>query len=86
MITYEYECESCGFRFERRKAITEEAMETCPECGGKVHQVISGGSGFMIKDGGRGYVNQTSNGCSLATSGRTCCGRAERCSKPPCEA
>ncbi len=86
MITYEYECESCGFRFEKRQAITEKPLEQCPECMGRVRPLISGGSGFMIKGGGREIDKRAVNGCSLASSGKTCCGREERCIKPPCGA
>jgi putative FmdB family regulatory protein len=82
MITYEYECESCGIRFERRQAITDEPVTACPECRGKVRQIVSGGSGFVIK--GR---NQTRNGgnCSFELSGKTCCGQDKRCETPSCE-
>jgi putative FmdB family regulatory protein len=31
MITYEYQCESCGLQFEFRQAITEEFIEVCPK-------------------------------------------------------
>ena len=40
MPTYEYECETCGIRFERRQRITEEALTRCPECDGPVHRVL----------------------------------------------
>ncbi len=40
MPTYEYECETCGIRFERFQRITEEALKQCPECDGPVHRVL----------------------------------------------
>ncbi len=32
-ITYEYECGSCGFRFERSQSISEDPVGECPQCG-----------------------------------------------------
>jgi putative FmdB family regulatory protein len=84
MITYEYQCESCGFRFERRQAITEEPVDKCPECQGQIQQVVSGGSGFIIKGGEQIGQGRGKNGCSFESLGRTCCGQEERCGKPPC--
>jgi putative FmdB family regulatory protein len=56
MPTYEYECESCGIRFERRQRITADPLKLCPECSGNVHRVIQPvgvifkGSGWYCKD------------------------------------
>jgi putative FmdB family regulatory protein len=36
MPLYEYECQDCGVRFERQQSIMDEAITTCPECGGEV--------------------------------------------------
>ncbi len=40
MPLYEYECQDCGVRFERHQRITDDAIKTCPECGGEVRRVI----------------------------------------------
>lgn len=56
MPLYEYECESCGVRFERRQHMEDEPVEVCPECGGHVHRLIQPvgiifkGSGFYVTD------------------------------------
>lgn len=57
MPLYEYECESCGHRFERiHQKFSDPPVETCPKCGGKVHKLISSpaiqfkGSGWYITD------------------------------------
>ena len=56
MPLYEYQCEDCGVRFERRQHINDEPVEVCPECGGKVHRliypvgIIFKGSGFYVTD------------------------------------
>jgi len=56
MPLYEYECESCGVRFERRQHMEDEPVKVCPECGGSVHRLIQPvgiifkGSGFYVTD------------------------------------
>ena len=56
MPLYEYECESCGVRFERRQHMEDEPVQVCPECGGHVHRLIQPvgiifkGSGFYVTD------------------------------------
>ena len=84
MPTYEYECTKCGLRFEHQQPIKDAPLEECPECGGNVHRLVSGGSGFIFKGSGEGKINQTTQGCSLTQTGRTCCGRDERCDTPRC--
>lgn len=56
MPLYEYECGSCGVRFERRQHMEDEPVRICPECGGDVHRLIQPvgiifkGSGFYVTD------------------------------------
>ncbi len=56
MPLYEYECESCGVRFERRQHMEDEPVKVCPECAGDVHRLIQPvgiifkGSGFYVTD------------------------------------
>jgi len=56
MPLYEYQCEDCGVRFERRQHMNDEPVTVCPECGGMVHRliqpvgVIFKGSGFYVTD------------------------------------
>jgi putative FmdB family regulatory protein len=85
MPTYEYECESCGLKFERQQGITEMPLSECPECHGKARRLVSGGTGFILKGTGSSRMRQSSGSCSLEQSGKTCCGRDERCGKPPCK-
>lgn len=81
MPTYEYECRQCGHRFEQQQAMADAPIKVCPECSGEVHRLVSGGTGFINKSGGNGH----SGGCSLEQTGRTCCGREERCGASHCE-
>jgi putative FmdB family regulatory protein len=56
MPIYQYECDTCGVRFERMQRMSDEPLTECPECDGKVHRVIQPvgiifkGSGFYITD------------------------------------
>jgi len=52
MPTYEYACESCRYRFEAFQSIIDSPVTTCPNCGGHVKRVISGGSGLIFKGSG----------------------------------
>jgi putative FmdB family regulatory protein len=53
---YEYECGSCGLRFERIRKFSDPPLTTCPDCGGTVSKLISSpaiqfkGSGWYITD------------------------------------
>ena len=83
MPTYEYECDTCQARFELRQAMSAPPAETCPACGGPVRQLVSGGSGFIIKGAGASGKSK-SGACSLEQTGQTCCGRSERCGQSHC--
>jgi putative FmdB family regulatory protein len=61
MPRYEYECEKCGHRFEKIQKFSDKMVKKCPECGGKVEQMISApavqfkGSGWYVTD----YANKS---------------------------
>ena len=75
MPTYEYMCRSCGHIFEKFQGMNDAPLRECPECDGTVQRLISGGTGFIVK-GESAFTGRT--------PGKTCCGRTERCEKPPC--
>jgi putative FmdB family regulatory protein len=56
MPLYEYQCDSCGVRFERIQKFSDPLATECPTCGGVVRKLISSpaiqfkGSGFYITD------------------------------------
>ena len=56
MPLYEYECQKCHHRFERIQKFSDPPVKKCPECGGKVEQLISApavqfkGSGWYVTD------------------------------------
>ena len=56
MPIYEYQCKKCGHRFERMQKHSDPPPRKCPECGGKVEQLLSApavqfkGSGWYVTD------------------------------------
>ena len=56
MPLYEYQCQICGVRFERRQRMSDDPVKVCPECGGEVQRLIQPvgiifrGSGFYVTD------------------------------------
>jgi putative FmdB family regulatory protein len=67
MPNYEYECQTCGVHFERTQKFTDEPMQICPECGGKVRKlffpvgIIFKGSGWYKTDHGSGAIPPAEN-------------------------
>ena len=52
MPTYEYECGRCGYQFDRFQSITAAPLKTCPKCHGRVHRMLTTGSGIIFKGSG----------------------------------
>ncbi|MGE5326259.1 MAG: FmdB family zinc ribbon protein [Deltaproteobacteria bacterium] len=41
MPIYEYQCQKCGFQFEKLQRLSDPPPNKCPECGGKLAQLLS---------------------------------------------
>ncbi len=63
MPIYEYECESCGKRFEHLQEM-HEGKPNCPKCKGSVRKMLSAATPLSSKKG---------------SSGKACLSRDERC-------
>jgi putative FmdB family regulatory protein len=56
MPIYEYECQTCRHRFERRQSFRDEPVKVCPECGGTTRRLLQAppiifkGSGWYATD------------------------------------
>ena len=70
MPIYEYRCLHCGKVSEIFLRSPDSQDVECPSCGGKDMEKLLSAS-YAIRMGS-------------STSGRTCCGRTERCEMPPC--
>jgi putative FmdB family regulatory protein len=70
MPLYEYECESCGHRFEVIHKYSDPPIAVCPKCGGEVRKLFSSpaiqfkGSGFYITDYARAGKSEGEGGSS----------------------
>lgn len=51
MPIYEYECDRCGVRFERKQGISEDPISICPQCEGGTRRLIHP-VGIVFKTGG----------------------------------
>ncbi len=52
MPTYQYRCNECSHEFSEFQSISADPLSACPECGGAVQRLISGGAGFLFKGDG----------------------------------
>lgn len=51
MPIYEYECLNCGKKLEVMQKFDDRPLETCSQCGGRLHKLISQSS-FILKGNG----------------------------------
>lgn len=52
MPTYEYECKSCGYAFEKSQSMADSPLKKCPKCSKPVRRLIGSGSGIIFKGAG----------------------------------
>jgi putative FmdB family regulatory protein len=71
MPLYEYQCDSCGARFELIRKFSDPPLSVCPTCGAEaVRKLISSpafqfkGSGWYVTD----YAKKSGDGDSAAAS------------------
>jgi putative FmdB family regulatory protein len=68
MPIYDYECNQCQFRFDKRQQFNEAPLDKCPQCQGRLRRVIHStplifkGSGFYITDSRRGRASGETEG------------------------
>jgi putative FmdB family regulatory protein len=72
MPLYEYECDTCGHRFEKIRKYSDPPLDQCPRCGATVHKLQSApaiqfkGTGFYITD----YAKKDSGANGKSEEGR----------------
>jgi putative FmdB family regulatory protein len=78
MPAYEYLCETCGHRFERRQKMSDAAIESCPQCTGNVRRLISGGAGAICKGSSHEFASGAKTQ-AMCGAGGLCCGQSAAC-------
>jgi putative FmdB family regulatory protein len=63
--TYEYLCESCASRYEKREGFDAPARQKCPTCGKRANRVLHAPP-IVFK--GSGFYKTDSRGTSSATT------------------
>ncbi len=66
MPTYQYRCVDCGHRFEAVQSFTDDALTSCPECGGQLRKVY-GSVGVVFK--GSGFYRTDSRAAGKSEGG-----------------
>jgi putative FmdB family regulatory protein len=72
MPTYEYACRSCGRHIDVQQSFTDDALTTCPTCGGQLRKVFGN---IAISFKGTGFYSTDNR--SLGKSGTASKGDAE---------
>ncbi len=82
MPNYQYECQSCRRQYVYFQGMSEDPLRSCPDCGGPLVRLLSGGGGVIYKGSGF-YVNdyKKDKGASAACAGSCSgCPAAEKAS------
>jgi putative FmdB family regulatory protein len=61
MPIYEYECLNCGNKLEVIQKFNDRPLETCHQCSGRLHKLISQSS-FILKGNGWYVTDYARNG------------------------
>lgn len=64
MPTYSYKCADCGHAFDIHQSFNDDALTSCPECGGALRKVF-GSVGVTFK--GSGFYRTDSRSGSQST-------------------
>ncbi|MDP6582289.1 MAG: zinc ribbon domain-containing protein [Vicinamibacterales bacterium] len=87
MPLYEYQCDSCGHRFEQIQRFSDPLLAACPECDGALQKLVSSpaiqfkGTGWYVTD----YAKKGSEGPAASEAGTSADGKnatSEKSDKP----
>ena len=83
MPTYQYSCTECGERIEAVQKFTDDPLQVCSACGGKLRKVFSAvgivfkGSGFYRNDSRSGSKDKALNGSGSSSDTKKDSGSAD---------
>jgi putative FmdB family regulatory protein len=92
MPNYDYECQTCGSRFEVFQSMNDAKLTDCRDaaCGGTVKRLLGTGGGIIFKGAGFYQTDYRSASYQAAAkeekggskSGAAACGKADCCAAP----
>jgi putative FmdB family regulatory protein len=83
MPTYEYQCDSCGHRFEQFQKITDDPLVACPACRKKkLRRLFGTGAAIMFKGSGFYQTDYRSSSYKAAAAKESKDGAAAKDAKP----
>jgi putative FmdB family regulatory protein len=83
MPTYDYECKSCGHRFELFQSITAKPLKKCAGCGRQTaKRLIGTGAGIIFKGSGFYQTDYRSDGYKKAAKADTESSSGTKTDKP----
>ena len=77
MPTYQYACTACGHTFEQVQSFSDDALEHCPVCNGRLRKVFNAvgvvfkGSGFYRTDSRSSSSSSTPPSTTPSTASST---------------
>lgn len=83
MPVYDYKCDECGNRFERRQSFSDDPISVCPKCGGRTRRVIHA-PGIVFK--GTGFYKTDSRSTAASDSTETPADGAAKSEEKPADA
>lgn len=80
MPIYGYRCTNCGHQFEVYQKMSDEAIQVCPKCEGKVTKILYP-TGVVFKGSGYYSTDYKSSGSSTSSNGSGSSGESKTESK-----
>lgn len=72
MPTYEYECQSCGHRFDQFQSMSDDHLRDCPSCAEPaLKRLVGGGIGIIFKGSGFYVTDSKSSGSAKKPAAQT---------------
>ena len=81
MPIYGYRCSNCGNQFEVYQKMSDEPVQTCPKCQGKVTKMLYP-NGVVFKGSGYYSTDYKGSSASSASNGSSSSGESKPEAKP----
>lgn len=79
MPTYEYQCQSCGYEFEKFQSMAASSLRKCPQCGKlSLRRLIGTGAGVIFKGSGFYETDYRSESYKNSAKKETSSGKSEK--------